>query len=113
MAVAGGELLIPTLVVGFGVEITLAGSLSLAISLPTMLTAFSRYRRDRSFDVIRKARRFVVGMGVGSVVGAFVGGRLLRGVPNAILLPTLALILVISAVKTWRHAGTALSARRP
>ncbi len=42
LGVAGGELLIPTLVLLFGVDIKLAGSLSLAVSLPTMLVGFSR-----------------------------------------------------------------------
>lgn len=37
LGVAGGELLIPTLIFLFGVDIKLAGSLSLAVSLPTML----------------------------------------------------------------------------
>ena len=40
LGVAGGELLIPTLVLLFGVDIKLAGSLSLAVSLPTMLVGF-------------------------------------------------------------------------
>lgn len=42
LGVAGGELLIPTLVLLFGVDIKLAGSLSLAVSLPTMLVGFAR-----------------------------------------------------------------------
>jgi uncharacterized protein len=37
LGVAGGELLIPTLIILFGVDIKLAGSLSLPVSLPTML----------------------------------------------------------------------------
>jgi uncharacterized protein len=37
LGVAGGELLIPTLILLFGADIKLAGSLSLAVSLPTML----------------------------------------------------------------------------
>jgi uncharacterized membrane protein YfcA len=37
LGVAGGELLIPTLVLLFGADIKLAGSLSLAVSLPTMV----------------------------------------------------------------------------
>ncbi|MCE6967018.1 hypothetical protein [Cereibacter sphaeroides] len=41
MGVAGGKLLIPTLVLLFGADIKLAGSLSLAaVSLPTMLVGF-------------------------------------------------------------------------
>jgi uncharacterized protein len=50
--VAGGELLIPTFVLLFGADIKLAGSLALAVSLPTMLVGFARYSRDRSFVVL-------------------------------------------------------------
>lgn len=44
MGVAGGELLIPTIVLFYGTDIKIAGSLSLLVSLPTMLVAFARYR---------------------------------------------------------------------
>lgn len=103
MGVAGGELLIPTLVLLFGIDIKLAGSLSLAISLPTMLTGFSRYRTDQSFGVVGRNRDFVWVMAVGSLFGAFLGGQLVGMVPAALLLPLLAVILVISAIKVWRH----------
>jgi uncharacterized membrane protein YfcA len=42
-------------------------------------------------------------MAGGSIVGTFIGGHLLRLVPNYILLPMLAALLLISAVKVWRH----------
>ena len=71
MGVAGGELLIPTLVLLFGVDIKLAGSLSLAVSLPTMLVGFARYSRDRSFVVLGENRRFVLVMAAGSILGSF------------------------------------------
>ncbi len=103
LGVAGGELLIPTLVLLFGVEIKLAGSLSLAISLPTMLVGFARYSQDSSFEVLRANRRFVLCMAAGSVIGAALGGLALGLVPAGVLLPTLAAILLISAVKTWTH----------
>jgi uncharacterized membrane protein YfcA len=103
LGVAGGELLIPTLVLLFGVDIKLAGSLSLAVSLPTMLVGFARYSRDRSFVALAENRRFVLVMAAGSIVGSFIGGRLLGLVPNAVLLPLLAAILVLSAVKVWKH----------
>ena len=82
LGVAGGELLIPTLVLLFGADIKLAGSLSLAVSLPTMLVGFARYSRDRSFVVLGENRRFVLVMAAGSIVGSFIGGRLLGLVPN-------------------------------
>lgn len=103
LGVAGGELLIPTLVLLFGVDIKLAGSLSLAVSLPTMLVGFGRYSRDQSFSVLKRNKSFVLVMASGSVVGAFIGGQLLGILPSSILLPTLAVILMISAVKVWQH----------
>jgi uncharacterized protein len=93
LGVAGGELLIPTLVLLFGADIKLAGSLSLAVSLPTMLVGFT----------LGHNRAFLLVMAVGSIVGAFIGGLLLGVVPDAVLLPALAVILLVSAVKVWRH----------
>jgi uncharacterized membrane protein YfcA len=103
LGVAGGELLIPTLVLLFGLDIKLAGSLSLAVSLPTMIVGFTRYSRDRSFAILKHNKRFVVVMAAGSLVGSLAGGSLLGVVPSALLLPLLAAILVLSAIKVWRH----------
>ncbi|UUV31523.1 sulfite exporter TauE/SafE family protein [Amycolatopsis roodepoortensis] len=103
MGVAGGELLIPTIVLLYGVDIKLAGSLSLAVSLPTMLVAFARYSRDQSFQVLRANTSFVAVMAVGSVVGTVLGGLLLDVVPGAVLIPVLIALLLLSAIKVWRH----------
>jgi uncharacterized membrane protein YfcA len=103
MGVAGGELLIPTLILLFGVDIKLAGSLSIAVSLPTMLVGFARYSQDQSFVVLSQNRRFVLVMAVGSIIGSFLGGQLLSVIPHAFLLPLLAVILVASALKVWKH----------
>jgi len=103
MGVAGGELLIPTLVLLYGVDLKLAGSLSLAVSLPTMLVGFARYSRDSSFVVLGRNRVFVLIMAAGSVLGSFLGGQLLGVVPIGILLPVLAATLLLSALKIWRH----------
>jgi len=103
MGVAGGELLIPTLVLLFGLDVKLAGSLSLAISLPTMMVGFARYSRDASFSVLGRNLRFVLLMAGGSTIGTFAGSQLLRIVPGIAILPLLAAILVISAIKVWRH----------
>jgi uncharacterized membrane protein YfcA len=103
MGVAGGELLIPTLVLLFGVDVKLAGSLSLAVSLPTMIVGFARYSRDNSFGVLGANKAFVVAMAAGSIAGTFIGGWLLGLVQDDVLLPVLAAILVISAWKVWLH----------
>jgi len=103
MGVAGGELLIPTIVLLFAVEIKIAGSLALAISLPTMLVAFTRYSRDRSFEVLRANKCFVLAMAAGSIIGTILGGLLLGVVPEAVLIPLLAALLIASAIRVWRH----------
>jgi uncharacterized protein len=101
--IAEDELLIPTLVLLFGADIKLAGSLSLAVGLPTMVVGFARCSRARSFAVLGQNRGFVLVVAIGSVAGTLIGGQLLGVVPTAALLPLLAAILVISAVKVWRH----------
>lgn len=105
MGVAGGELLIPTIVLLYAVDIKTAGSLSLVVSLPTMLVAFARYSRDGSFAVLGANVRFTALMAVGSIAGALAGGLLLGLVSNRILIPGLAVILLISAIKMARHAA--------
>lgn len=53
--VAGGELLIPTLVLLFGIDIKLAGSLSLSVSLPTMLVCARRQIQFLSLQYVKLA----------------------------------------------------------
>ncbi|WP_454915844.1 sulfite exporter TauE/SafE family protein [Xanthobacter sediminis] len=104
LGVAGGELLIPTLVLLFGVDIKLAGSLSLVISLPTMLVGLARYSRHGALGVLARNRGFLALMALGSIAGTFLGSRLLGLVPSALLMPLLALVLAWSALKLWRQA---------
>ena len=92
LGVAGGELLIPTLILLFGADVKLAGSLSLA-----------RYSGDSTFAVLTRNRWFVVVMAAGSIAGSFIGATLLGIVPANVLLPALAVILLLSAMKVWRH----------
>lgn len=103
LGVAGGELLIPTFILLFGADVKLAGSLSLVVSLPTMLVGFARYSRDGTFAVLLENRAFVLVMAAGSIAGTFIGARLLGIVPDTVLLPALAVILLLSAFKVWRH----------
>lgn len=103
MGIAGGELLIPTIVLLFAVDIKIAGSLSLAVSLPTMLVAFARYSRDGSFTVLRDNRPFVIAMAAGSITGTLVGGLLLDSVPDGVVIPLLVGLLFVSSIKVWTH----------
>lgn len=103
MGVAGGEFIIPTIVLLFALDIKVAGSLSLLISLPTMLVGFARYSRDDSFRILGDNKRFVFFMAIGSILGTILGGVLLGVVPSAALIPILAALLIASAFKVWQH----------
>jgi uncharacterized membrane protein YfcA len=103
LGVAGGELLIPTIVLLYGVDVKLAGSLSLAISLPTMLVGFFRYSRGDAFGVLREERGLLASMVLGSIIGVGGGALLLGSVPADALIVLLALLLIVSAYKIFRH----------
>lgn len=103
LGVAGGELLIPTIVLLYGLDIKLAGSLSLAVSLPTMIVGFFRYSSSGAFAVLHNERPLFRWMAAGSILGAGLGGLLLGLVPSHLLISFLGVILLVSAVKTFRH----------
>ncbi len=104
LGVAGGELLIPAIVLLYGLDIKIAGSLSLLVSLPTMVVGFARYSRADAFAVLRRERGLMRWMIAGSILGAAVGSLLLGSVPTRLLLALLGVVLLISAVKTFQHA---------
>lgn len=104
MGVAGGELLIPTITVLYAVDVKLAGSLSLLVSLPTMLVAFFRYSRDQAFTVLREYPWFIMAMAVGSIFGTVVGGLLVGVIPISIIVPLIIILLLLSSWKVWQHS---------
>jgi uncharacterized protein len=101
LGVAGGELIIPTLVFAFGAGIKTAGTASLLISLPTVAVGVLRHRRLGSFTERADLTKTVAPMGVGSVVGAVVGGFFVGVVPAAVLKLGLGVILIVSAVRIF------------
>lgn len=104
LGVAGGELLIPTLILLYGVDIKLAGSLSLMVSLPTMIVGFARYSQSNAFAILGQERTLLRWMAAGSILGAAIGGLLLGMAPTGLLITGLGLILLVSAVKVFQHA---------
>lgn len=102
LGVAGGEFIIPTLILLFGLDPKLAGSISLCISLPTMLMAFARYSKSTQFQEIKKEKYFVGFMIFGSIIGSFVGSLLLAFVNSEYIAIMLGIILLISAFKVFK-----------
>jgi uncharacterized membrane protein YfcA len=101
LGVAGGELIIPAMVFLFGADIKTAGTASLLISLPTVTVGVIRYARRGAFSERQDLTQTVVPMGVGSILGAVVGGLLVGLVAPAALKFALGAILLISAARTF------------
>ncbi len=101
LGVAGGELIIPTLVFAFGAGIKTAGTASLLISLPTVAVGVLRHRRLDSFAERADLTRTVAPMGAGSVIGAVAGGFLVGVVSASMLKFVLGVILIVSAVRIF------------
>lgn len=107
LGVAGGELIIPTMVFAYGAGIKTAGTASLLISLPTVAVGVIRYARHQAFAERADLTQTVAPMGVGSVIGAVIGGLLVGIVPAGVLKFGLGVILIISAVRIFRHTRAA------
>lgn len=73
LGVAGGELIILTLLFAFGADVKTAGTASLLISLPTIAVGVVRHARLKAFDERLDLTQTVAPMGVGSVIGAVAG----------------------------------------
>ncbi len=102
LGVAGGELLIPTIVLLYGVDIKIAGTLSLTISFPTLLVGLYRYNKTGRLREVFGFRDVIVFMAIGSIIGAFLGA-LLFGIVSAVYIEVLlGVILLISAYKLFR-----------
>lgn len=103
LGVAGGELLIPTFVLLYGLDAKIAGTIALAVSTPTLMVAILRYRSTPAFRATIQRREFLGAMGAGSIAGAYVGSLGAEVVASGILTTLLGLILIVSAYRVFRH----------
>ncbi|HSG06293.1 MAG TPA: sulfite exporter TauE/SafE family protein [Nitrospiria bacterium] len=101
LGVAGGELIIPTLILVFGVDIKLAGTASLLISIPTIPVGMVRYGRQGYYRDRTTLRQVVLPMGAGSIFGALTGGIMVHYVSGTWLKRILGTILFASALKIF------------
>jgi uncharacterized membrane protein YfcA len=74
LGVAGGELLIPTMMFIFGADIKTAGTASIVISVCIVTSGLWRYWRSGTMETRLGARRIISAMSAGSLIGAALGG---------------------------------------
>lgn len=101
LGVAGGEFLIPILIFVFGADIRTAGTASVLISIPIVVTGVARHWITGHYRSQSMFAYLILPMCVGSLVGAFVGGYLAAWAPTDALRLVLAAILALSAIKLW------------
>lgn len=101
LGVAGGEVIIPTLVFAYGADIKTAGTASLLVSLPTVAVGIYRHFKRGAYER-RSLTETVASMGIGSVIGAVIGGLLVGVIPAAVLKVALGIILNASAFRIFR-----------
>lgn len=101
LGVAGGELLIPTLMFIFGADIKTAGSASILISLGVVVSGLWRYSRLGMIPCGRGVQRMTGAMSAGSIIGALLGGLAVAYAPAAVLKALLGCVLIAAAGKTF------------
>lgn len=97
LGVAGGELIIPTLIFMYGIDAKVAGSASLLISLPTILSGITRYSRIGNYRELNEFPQTIIPMSIGSIIGSSFGGFMVGFVSASLIKLILGLILIYSA----------------
>lgn len=104
LGVAGGELIIPTFILLYGLDPKLAGSISILIGLPTIAIGLARWlARDGILHDRATLTGTLVPLAAGSVLGALAGAALLGLVPGEALKIGLGVILIWSASRIFGH----------
>jgi uncharacterized protein len=104
LGVAGGEFIIPILIFMFGADIRAAGTASVLVSTPIVLTGVLRHwLTGRSQTMLLY---LVLPMSFGSLLGAAGGSYLAASAPTNGLRLMLAVILAVSAYKLWSKDQT-------
>lgn len=104
LGAAGGELIIPVFILLFGVEVKVAGSMSMLVGIPTIAVGLLRHFGPGSVLRARAVwRATILPLGAGSVLGAILGALALGLVPGQALKIGLGIILIWSAWGVFRH----------
>src|SRR5262245_107120 len=99
LGVAGGELLIPTMMFVFGADIKTAGTASIVISVCVVTSGLWRYWQSGAMETRLGARRIVSAMSAGSLIGAGLGGMAVGFAPVGAIKAVLGFVLIAAAAK--------------
>ena len=105
LGVAGGEVIIPILILLFGIDVKLAGTMSLIISLPTMLVGITRHAKNKMYTDKSELSSIVLPMGIASIIGASIGAFLVIYAPSQLLKIILGALLIFTSIKILTERG--------
>lgn len=94
-SVAAGLLLVPAIVLLYGLDIALAGSLTLMVSFPLLVTGL--LRDAATGPVLRREKHRLVPLAYGAAAGAALGALLLGSLPSHIVMTLVEALLVYAA----------------
>lgn len=97
LGVAGGEMRIPALLYLFGVPVVEAGTISLAVSIPTVAAGALTDRRLGGLP--NAAVRLAVVTGIASALGVLIGASLVAYADQHVIKGTLGVILLLATVR--------------
>lgn len=100
LGVAGGELRIPALIYIFSQSIKMAGTVSLAVSVPTVATGALRHKKMGHLS--REVLLVTISMAIPSVIGAYAGAALVLGAEEVFLKLLLGIIILLAIVRVVR-----------
>lgn len=101
LGVAGGEYRIPVLMYIFSLDIVLAGTASLFVSIPTVASGFLKHQTMGHMNRNTTIIAFV--MGLGSILGAFIGASYVGAIEKGLLKMLLAVILILATVRMFTN----------
>ncbi|MCL2114745.1 MAG: sulfite exporter TauE/SafE family protein [Methanobrevibacter sp.] len=101
LGVAGGEVIIPILILIFGIDIKLAGTMSLIISLPTLIVGITRHGKNDMYSDKTEIKSLVIPMGIASIIGASIGALLVIYAPSELLKLILGILLLVTSIKLF------------
>jgi uncharacterized membrane protein YfcA len=94
LGVGGGIILVPAMVVGFGIPAAVAKGTSLLVIVPTSIMGTWRNRTKRNADL-----RVATILGFAGVVSAFVAGKISVGMSESLSNVLFAILLLVVAVR--------------
>ncbi|MCS7231832.1 MAG: sulfite exporter TauE/SafE family protein [Elusimicrobiota bacterium] len=95
--VAGGEFRIPLLIYLFGLDVKLAGTTSLLVSIPTVAAGFIKHHKLNHFDS-KHSLIFTI-MALSSLVGGYFGARFAYEIDKHLLEKILGVVLILASVR--------------